>query len=191
MNFLFSFQGRIGRLQWWLGQLTVLIGLICIFKIIISSGNAYINDLSQMIVLQEKIFFLEEGKLNTNFVILILIILVLSTWINTALTVKRFHDRNKSGLWYFVILIPYIGSIWQLIECGFLAGTVGTNEYDGPKKHQNYWSQNEYDEEIPQTSNIDDAISQKLAERKYQSISTTVNTLKPNSKHKPAFGKRT
>lgn len=190
MNFLFSFQGRIGRLQWWLGQLAVIFGLISIFKIIINSGNAYINDLSKMLVLKENIFFLEEGELNTNFIIFIIIILVLSTWINTALTVKRFHDHNKSGLWWFIILIPYIGSIWQLIECGFLAGTVGTNEYNALKKYQSNWSQNEYNEETRETSNIDEVITQRIAERKYQSI-TTANTIKPTNNNKPAFGKRT
>ena len=33
--------------------------------------------------------------------------------------VKRFHDRDKSGWWVLIGLIPIIGVIWLLIELGF------------------------------------------------------------------------
>jgi uncharacterized membrane protein YhaH (DUF805 family) len=45
--------------------------------------------------------------------------------------VKRWHDRDKSGWWVFINLIPCIGGIWALIECGFLKGTTGDNRF-GP-----------------------------------------------------------
>jgi hypothetical protein len=57
---------------------------------------------------------------------------VLCYWINVAITVKRYHDRNKSGIWFLVIFVPFIGGIWQLVECGFLAGSSGSNDY-GPR----------------------------------------------------------
>jgi|SRR4051794_6248413 uncharacterized membrane protein YhaH (DUF805 family) len=48
-----------------------------------------------------------------------------------ALYAKRWHDRNKSGWWSLIALIPIIGGIWLLVELGFLRGTVGPNSY-GP-----------------------------------------------------------
>lgn len=44
---------------------------------------------------------------------------------------RRFHDRGKSGWWTFVIFVPFIGFLWMIIECGFLKGTTGPNQY-GP-----------------------------------------------------------
>ncbi|TGR16409.1 DUF805 domain-containing protein, partial [Mesorhizobium sp. M8A.F.Ca.ET.197.01.1.1] len=44
---------------------------------------------------------------------------------------KRWHDRNKSGWWTLIGLIPIIGGIWLLIELGILEGTRGANQY-GP-----------------------------------------------------------
>ncbi|KAJ1682619.1 hypothetical protein LUZ63_022156 [Rhynchospora breviuscula] len=32
-----------------------------------------------------------------------------------ALTVRRLHDTNRSGFWYFIVLIPLIGSIVLLV----------------------------------------------------------------------------
>lgn len=32
-----------------------------------------------------------------------------------AVTVRRLHDIGKSGFWYFICLIPLIGSIWLLV----------------------------------------------------------------------------
>lgn len=47
-----------------------------------------------------------------------------------AVIVRRLHDQDKSGWWYFVALIPFIGGIWFLVlMC--LEGTSGDNQY-GP-----------------------------------------------------------
>ncbi|NXY95183.1 DUF805 domain-containing protein [Streptomyces sp. BR123] len=32
-----------------------------------------------------------------------------------ALSVRRLHDLGKSGWWYFICLVPLIGSIWLLV----------------------------------------------------------------------------
>jgi uncharacterized membrane protein YhaH (DUF805 family) len=48
-----------------------------------------------------------------------------------AVYAKRWHDRGKSGWWTLIILVPAIGSIWLLVELGFLRGTPGANKY-GP-----------------------------------------------------------
>ena len=46
--------------------------------------------------------------------------------------IKRFHDRDKSGWWVLIGLIPIIGGIWLLIELGFLKGTPGPNRFGPP-----------------------------------------------------------
>lgn len=50
-------------------------------------------------------------------------------WPKIAISVKRWHDRNKSGWWVFINLIPIVGPIWALVEQGFLRGTQGPNDY--------------------------------------------------------------
>ena len=48
---------------------------------------------------------------------------------SVCIGIKRFHDRDKSGWWVLIAFIPLIGWIWYLIECGFLTGTSGPNQY--------------------------------------------------------------
>lgn len=46
-----------------------------------------------------------------------------------ALHVKRFHDQNRSGLWYLLAFVPGVGSLIVLILCGFLPSSEGSNQY--------------------------------------------------------------
>jgi hypothetical protein len=64
-----------------------------------------------------------------SILLIMLAIYLLCIWINVAVTVKRYHDRDKSGFWFLIIFVPLIGGIWQLVECGFLSGTAGGNSY--------------------------------------------------------------
>ena len=69
--------------------------------------------------------------------------LLLLFYTDTAVCVKRFHDRNKSGLtllWFIplfglAIIIPIIPgliiSLWLIIELGCCKGTNGPNRF-GP-----------------------------------------------------------
>lgn len=47
-----------------------------------------------------------------------------------AVTVRRLHDIGKSGWWYFITLVPFIGGIWLLVLTA-TAGQQQPNEY-GP-----------------------------------------------------------
>ena len=47
-----------------------------------------------------------------------------------AVTVRRLHDVGKSGGFYFIVLIPIIGSIWLLVLMA-TDGMPGRNQY-GP-----------------------------------------------------------
>ncbi len=46
-----------------------------------------------------------------------------------CVSIKRWHDRDKSGWWILINLLPLIGVIWALVENGFLAGTSGSNRF--------------------------------------------------------------
>ena len=45
------------------------------------------------------------------------------------ITGKRFHDRNKSAWWCLLLLIPLVGTIWLVVECGFFVGDAGPNRF--------------------------------------------------------------
>ncbi|NLK86130.1 MAG: DUF805 domain-containing protein [Clostridiaceae bacterium] len=51
-----------------------------------------------------------------------------------AVLVRRLHDIGKSGAWFFISLIPLIGSIWLLILLA-TEGTRGDNQYGPDPKY--------------------------------------------------------
>jgi uncharacterized membrane protein YhaH (DUF805 family) len=57
---------------------------------------------------------------------------LLIAWPAIAISVKRWHDRDKSGWWVLIVLVPLIGQLWALIDNGFLRGTPGPNRF-GPE----------------------------------------------------------
>lgn len=71
-----------------------------------------------------------DGGFGT-IVIAPLILLLLATIIpSIAVTVRRFHDQDKSGWFYLLGFIPYVGGIVAFIfMC--IDGTPGPNQY-GP-----------------------------------------------------------
>lgn len=108
MDYKFLFlttEGRIGRKSWWIGYLYLLL-----FYIIISL-----------------LFFVNIEIIN----IVVYIFILASIYPYVVLSMKRCHDRNRSGWFLLVGLIPLIGGIWLLIELGCLLGTNGANRF-GP-----------------------------------------------------------
>lgn len=53
-----------------------------------------------------------------------------------AVIVRRLHDVNKSGWFFFIILIPIVGAIWLLVlMC--TEGDRGVNQYGADPKNEN------------------------------------------------------
>lgn len=48
-----------------------------------------------------------------------------------CLHIKRCHDRNQTGWWCLIMLIPVVNLIWAVINLGILEGTRGENRF-GP-----------------------------------------------------------
>ena len=108
---LFSFEGRIPRRVYWGATLASTVAFFMgYFVTMLALGIEPESDASDGV-----------------FVALYLPLL----WITLALTVKRWHDRDKSAWWILIGLAPIIGPLWQFIELGCLRGTEGPNDY-GP-----------------------------------------------------------
>lgn len=104
---LFSFDGRVGRgAIWGLGTVNFLIVMV-VGSIAMNANNVLVGFLA-------------------------IAVIAVTSWAGLATNVKRWHDRDKSGYWYFITFIPIVGPIWALIELGFLPGTDGPNQYGLP-----------------------------------------------------------
>ncbi len=111
-KFYFSADGRANRKQFWLW----LILPVFVVSIILSILDASLGTMDAESGL---------GLLSGIWTLVVLIPAIL-------VYIKRFHDRDKSGWWVLIGLVPIIGAIWLLIELGFLAGTPGPNRYGPP-----------------------------------------------------------
>ncbi len=77
------------------------------------------------------IFVLIEFVFTTLNEYTYLAIMLILIYPSMMINIKRAHDRNRSGFFSLVLLIPIV-TIWPLIEFGFLAGTEGPNKYGEP-----------------------------------------------------------
>ena len=103
---LFGFHGRLPRKAFWLyGVLGLTLAQIFIYVLLGIAGASEA---------------LASGVAGLAVV-----------WPGLAISIKRWHDRDKTGWWVLINLVPFIGTLWTLIECGFLAGTRGENRF-GP-----------------------------------------------------------
>ena len=109
-NYLFTnFDGRISRQPFWIGTIALWVVSIAL------------SILASIIV----------GATSTAMTFIQIVIGLALLYPSLAVAVKRFHDRDKSGWWVLIILIPVIGFIWYLVELGCLPGTPGPNRF-GP-----------------------------------------------------------
>lgn len=109
-----SFNGRIPRRQFWAAS-----GIWYGILMLVSALTVF------LIITQQK----QGQKENPILFIPIILTMIPYIWSNIAIQVKRWHDRGKSGAWVLINLIPSIGGIWALVECGCLRGTEGPNQY--------------------------------------------------------------
>ena len=69
------------------------------------------------------------GVVHTRFVFIHVIIIILPASI--CVTVRRLHDQDKSGFFYFIGIIPYVGGLILLFICA-MDGSRGKNKYGAP-----------------------------------------------------------
>ena len=112
VHLFFRFDGRINRAKIWLGGIILWVVQSILILVFVRPDFGSTDDLS------------------SSYAALSLVYLV-ALWPSLAIAVKRWHDRDKSGWWVLIVLIPIIGPIWAFVELGFLQGTPGDNQY-GP-----------------------------------------------------------
>ena len=135
LAYYFSFTGRMSRSQFWLKfQLPALI-FGALYMALYTVEYPHMFDMfthpnpdltpEQMQALMQPVDNPLVRLVGTLFGIaqLALFIAILSA------NVRRYHDRDKSGWWVLIMLIPFIGPLWLLIEIGFLRGTRGANRF--------------------------------------------------------------
>lgn len=106
---LFSFSGRIPRSTYWLKYFVPYLVIYIVLSII----DGIIGTTT-----------------STGISVIATIFSVIAIYPSLAVAVKRLHDRNRSGWFILLGLIPLV-NIWILIEVWFLKGTTGENQY-GP-----------------------------------------------------------
>jgi uncharacterized membrane protein YhaH (DUF805 family) len=109
-HLLFSFQGRIRRLHYWIAAICTAVVVMVLIAIIMPMAG------------------IASGHVNPAVALIIFPIYAVDIWIGVALGVKRCHDRNKSGWWmliFMLVSLTGIGALWPLIELGFLASPKG------------------------------------------------------------------
>lgn len=108
-QFYLSPQGRVGRQDWWLKYVLVFVVISVVATVLDASLG--LTDPEQGV-----------GPISAIAILVMIYPIII-------VNIKRYHDRNKSGWWIFIALIPIVGPIWQLIELGFLRGTTGQNRF--------------------------------------------------------------
>src|SRR4051812_45033854 len=101
----FGFDGRIGRRAFWAVQAPLLI-LFWLYP-------QYLDPL----LARWFPYSVFEGL---TFALVIAAPLL---WVECAVVIKRCHDRGKSGFWALLLLLPMIGWLWLLVDCGLLPST--------------------------------------------------------------------
>lgn len=104
LKYMFTtMDGRISRKTWWIG-VAILFLVSLLLGALFGRGGGLIP-----------------------FVINLLVALA-----GLMLHIKRCHDRGKSGWWCLLLLIPFIGFVWAVIDLGIMEGDSGPNEYGPP-----------------------------------------------------------
>jgi len=156
---LFRFEGRIGRARYWLAVLIILglmvLALVSLAFICLIFGIPT-GPLSINLVGVSASFQLDDSDTGALFPRLAALLMTLVfAWFFAVASIKRLHDRNKSGWWMipfvvapglygqfgdrlgdsyaaaFVGLAVSIAFIWGFVEMYWLKGTHGPNRF-GP-----------------------------------------------------------
>jgi uncharacterized membrane protein YhaH (DUF805 family) len=126
------FNGRARRSEFWWYTLAVTILQTILFVVFVAPGySAYLTATMEWSTAGDPTAPMPAmpGSLVTGYLItsLVSLALLLPT---IGVSVRRLHDTDRSGFWYFLHLVPFVGTIilivWQAAN-----GTPGPNQY-GP-----------------------------------------------------------
>jgi uncharacterized membrane protein YhaH (DUF805 family) len=114
-NFLFTLKGRITRLQY----LMLVFIILSVFRPMVLSIEPII------IYYYDYYYFMYDYEImpSTIAVFILFVIACALSWIVFSISVRRWHDCNKTG-WF--ALLPFIPTVVYL---GLVRGTQGKNRY--------------------------------------------------------------
>ncbi|WP_166299620.1 DUF805 domain-containing protein [Bradyrhizobium sp. 2S1] len=159
-NYLFGFKGRVNRAKFWLAGLIIVCWMMFFALLVVSAGLGGKDGFGFNVDDIFRAFDPDSYKSLTSAGLPALLVKASGTalfvWVYIAVSIKRLHDRDKSGWWmipFFAIpglmsqfsgrlpgesylmmaagLIVFVLYIWGFIELAFLRGTSYPNRY-GP-----------------------------------------------------------
>ena len=170
-----NFNGRARRKEYWMFTLFVSLIFFAVFSLSIAA----------MFLIDEEAGF-----------ILFLIVTVLFYFIHLvpaiAVTVRRLHDVGKSGWFYLLALIPYVGGFIIFIF-SVMDGDKGANDYGpDPKFSENVKDEGlieevkeaivEEEKELEDSKEEADEADRKDMEKRIQNLEDTIADLKKDKK---------
>ncbi len=114
----FGFQGRIGRLPFWL----TMLGATVVGTAVWLGGEALVPALGGTA------FTLPLWGAVTWAMLLAKLAVI---WPVLAAAAKRAHDRGRSAWWLLILPVPLVGQLFLIIDLGLLRGDAGPNRF-GP-----------------------------------------------------------
>src|SRR5690349_628715 len=111
LQVLFSFEGRIGRSQFWQGIVIALSVSFAMGRLLLTPLLATQIDMWRI--------EMRYGQPGLNLPLALLLACLASlAWVHAAIIVKRCRDRGKADSWAFLALVPIIGTVWAAVELG-------------------------------------------------------------------------
>jgi uncharacterized membrane protein YhaH (DUF805 family) len=105
----FSFAGRIDRGTYWRAGVLGLLGLglaaVALLRIAGLSAERADNAVNQLLA-----------------------------WPAIAISVKRWHDRDRAGWWVLINVLPLIGWLWAFVDNAFVPGSAQANRFGPPPR---------------------------------------------------------
>jgi uncharacterized membrane protein YhaH (DUF805 family) len=156
--YLFGFTGRINRAKMWLAVLIIICWMIFlgILTLVIGGLTSFSFGINDIFAVLDPATWRSLSLADLGLGIVRALETALFLWVYLATSIKRLHDRDKSGWWlvpFFVVpsvynqfadrigeywiaalpfgLIAFVLCIWGFVEMYFLKGSRKTNRF-GP-----------------------------------------------------------
>jgi uncharacterized membrane protein YhaH (DUF805 family) len=113
---LFSFKGRVPRRDIWIVAAIQVVAVALSYEFLSWFDPVPLNPFIDVIL------GIPHGDPDVPFKALSVVVIsateIFIIWIGLATGIKRLHDLNKSGWWYLLSLVPYVGQMWIIVELG-------------------------------------------------------------------------
>jgi uncharacterized membrane protein YhaH (DUF805 family) len=111
---IFSFDGRIRRSTLWVNGIVNSVIYLILFAILSRSSSSVVT----LIALAGFVALGIRGF---------------------SLSVRRWHDLDKSGSWVLIGFVPFIGALYAAVMLGFMSGDAGPNSYGAAPEEGQLW----------------------------------------------------